>query len=106
MAEISAVRSGDRDIIKVEGYTIYIERNPREGQPPVYFKADQEGSKSWFCQICGWGEHHYTQCSNTMDRKGDIFVLADRIQRKKDSDAKFAARKRNKEAKKNQESGN
>ena len=106
VAELSAVRSGDRDVIKVAGYTVYIVRNPREGQPPVYFKADQEGAKSWFCQICGWGEHHYSQCSNTMDRKGDMFVPADRIQRKKNSDAKFAARKKNKEAKKNQESGN
>ena len=106
VAEISAVRSGDRDIIKVPGYTVYIVRNPREGQPPVYFKADKEGAQSWFCQICGWGEHHYSQCSNTMDRKGDMFVPADRIQRKKNSDAKFAARKKNKEAKKNQESGN
>ena len=106
VAEISAVRSGDRDIIKVAGHTIYIVRNPQEGQPPVYFKSDKEGPKSWFCQICGWGEHHFSQCSNTMDRKGDIYVPGDRIQRKKETDAKYAARKKNKESKKNQESGN
>ena len=106
VAEISAVRSGDRDVIKVAGHTIYVVRNPQPGQPPVYFKSDTVGTKSWFCQICGWGKHHFSQCSNTMDREGDIYVPADRIQRKKDSDAKYAARKKSKESKKDQGSGN
>ena len=106
VAEISAVRSGDRDVIKVQGFTIYVARNPPAGQPPVYWKADKEGTRSWFCAICGWGEHHFSQCTNTMDRKGETYVPAERIKRKKDMDAKFAARKKNKESKKNPESGN
>ena len=41
-----------------------------------------------------------------MDRKGEAYVPGERIQRKKDMDAKFAARKKNKESKKSPESGN
>ena len=97
-AEISAVQLGDRDIIKVPGYTVYLVRKPQKGQPPVYFTSDDQGACSWFCQVCGWGEHHYTQCSNTMDRKGETFAPFDRIKRKKETDAKRAARKKEKES--------
>ena len=82
--EVQGVPGGSGRLVmysQLSLYTVHINCNPKDTELPCWFTYNVLQKLSWFCQVCGWGKHHFTQCSSTMDVKGEIFVPTQCIKR-------------------------